>query len=105
MQFRGVVFSPFGWTKGKRHKHELTKFYPKLELRRALLIYIYIYNYMGNGPVRTVLTQVYKDSSTPTKRTSHPTILSAHIKGTAGNEKKKKRGSRFRWKKKKKPEG
>ena len=37
------MFGPFGWTKGVPHKHELTKFYPKLELRRALLIYIYIY--------------------------------------------------------------
>lgn len=33
----GHVFGPFGWNKGGPHKHELTRFYPKLELRRALL--------------------------------------------------------------------
>ena len=35
------VFGPFGKTKGGPHKRELTKFYSKLELRRALPIYIY----------------------------------------------------------------
>ena len=32
------MFGPFGWTKGGPHKHKLTRFSPKLELRRALLI-------------------------------------------------------------------
>ena len=54
--------------------------------------------------MRTVLTQVYEDSSTPTKRTSHPTILSAHIKGTAGNEKKKKKRVQVSLEEKKKPD-
>ena len=31
------MFDPFGWTKGRPHKHELTNFYPKLDLRRVLL--------------------------------------------------------------------
>ena len=34
------MFGPLGWTKSGPHKHELIKFYSKLELRRALLIYI-----------------------------------------------------------------
>ena len=34
------MFGPFGMTKSGPHKHELTRSYPKLELRRALLIYI-----------------------------------------------------------------
>ena len=31
------MFGPFGLTKGWAHKHELTRFYPKLKLRKALL--------------------------------------------------------------------
>ena len=31
------MFGPFGWTKGGPHKHKLTRFYPKLEPKRALL--------------------------------------------------------------------
>ena len=29
----GHLFGPFEWTKGGPHKHELTKFYPKLKLK------------------------------------------------------------------------
>ena len=35
----GRLFGPVGWTKGGPHKSQLTKFYPKLQLRRALPIY------------------------------------------------------------------
>ena len=37
------MFCLFGWTRGGPHKYELSKFCHKLELMRALLLYIYIY--------------------------------------------------------------
>ena len=37
------MIGQFGWIKDGPHKHELTKSYPKLELRRALLIYLHFY--------------------------------------------------------------
>ena len=40
------MFGQFGWTKGGPHDRELTKFYLKIELSRALPIYIYRYGHM-----------------------------------------------------------
>ena len=55
----GRVFGPFGWTKGRPHNRDLTGFYPKLALWRALPhIYIYIYIYTEIFRLRLVLTML-----------------------------------------------
>ena len=73
--YGGHVFGPFGYTKGGHHKHELTKFSSKLELRRALLKCIkngetLKFLHQCLSPPTLIPNPIYVHPNTPTPLTS-----------------------------------